>query len=756
MNDDTLLFANMSCGLALFRRCAARRSCICTPRMSTSEDGASSLDKLRSMQQSIMRRRRGIPRELSTSSGSIEFEAPAPETVGPESAKIQVSKNSEKKASPRKRGRPPKAKAEEKANAISSFPLYGSPHPAADAASPDVAFLPKESAVATPALRATETSSASPVFNFDDILSGGMSELTVAETPGKFDCFLEKRDGSLPLRKRKVGNELTPTKPIFVRIPQLAEFATPVPLKKNPWFLPRVTSAQPIEFFVSNPEAFVDRDFSGDCDKILGALNPQQVTAVTSDANKACLVLAGPGSGKTRVLTHRAAFLVRQYNLQPYRILAVTFTNKAAEEMKNRLQKLLMRGPGDEPWSSLEKSDFMVGTFHSICARFLRVYGSAIGIDPNFQICDSSDARQVVQLVMKAAVGSAPSDSVANKVSSITAMISKLKNNGEAEMEERMPPHFYREVTQYRALYDKKLRDMNQLDFDDLLLETRRMLDESPEVLQELQNRYLHILVDEWQDTNAVQFDIVTTLAKQHGNLFVVGDADQSIYKFRGADIRNVTRFTEVFPDALTVALEENYRSTGCIVNSAQAVIEGNSGRPNKPMRTSNPFGSPVVVCRASDGRAEASYIVSRIKELLRTKKIKSLAEVAVLYRMNAQSRLVEEAFINASMPYRLVAGTRFYDRQEVKDILSYVRLLVNPVDDMALLRAINTPPRGIGKKTVEVLEEMASSQGVSILQALENLCGANVSAVFAGGTGDSATLRKGALKKTCRVSLRH
>lgn len=690
------------------------------------------------MQRSIMRRRKGAAREASGTSDAAgaadaadaadvtDVELPLAELAKPSPSK--TSPILEKDKPPRKRGRPRKQVAK----------IVEPPPSSRSLGQKRVGTIARETA---PASTLSSVKQSKDVI--DIALSSQVHNMTIAEAPGKFDCFLERLDGSLPMLNRTQE----PVDPILVRIPPLTEFIAPSPLKKSSWFLPRIGSVQPIDFDTPEAKPFSTKDISADCEGILEALNPQQVMAVTAKANRACLVLAGPGSGKTRVLTHRAAFLVRQYNLQSGRILAVTFTNKAAEEMKNRMRQLLSPDIEDDVEQTFSKDDFVVGTFHSICARLLRIHGTCIDIDSSFQICDASDARQVVALVMKDCGAGPGESSMANQVSMNTAMISKLKNNGETEMRRKYPLHVFNRVAEYRKLYDKKLREMNQLDFDDLLLETRRMLEEAPDVLLELQNRYLHILVDEWQDTNSVQFDIVTALAKKHRNIFVVGDADQSIYKFRGADIRNVTRFSETFPDALTVALEENYRSTGCIVNSAQAVIEGNKDRPSKPMRTTNAFGSPVVICQANDGRTEAWYILKRIRELLRTNAVSSLSDIAILYRMNSQSRLVEEAFVNASMPYHLVAGTRFYDRQEVKDVLSYVRLLVNPVDDMALLRAINTPPRGIGKKTVEDLQNIATSQSVSLLQALENLCDPN-SMSDEDEVDDSAPLRKGALKK--------
>lgn len=508
------------------------------------------------------------------------------------------------------------------------------------------------------------------------------------------------------------------------------------------WHLPRGGYENKASVFAVSKNHFTPKETSDrNFDDIVHSLNPQQRDAVLCELNRPCLVLAGPGSGKTRVLTHRAAYIVRKYNIAPYRVLAVTFTNKAAGEMKQRLQKLLKSSSNQASIDTIAlKNDFAVGTFHSLCARMLRTYGDAIGIAPDFVICDPSDARQVVSSIVKKAQGAVDS----GKVFTILSQISKLKNDGKEELQAGpMPEAILRQLQEYRQEYDRKLRSMNQLDFDDLLLETRRMIIDSPEVLEQLQHRYQHVLVDEWQDTNTVQFDIVRLLAREHKNLFVVGDADQSIYKFRGADSRNVDRFSEVFKNPTLVALEENYRSSACIVQAAQAVIEGNRRRPDKSMRTSNAFGEPVVICKAHDDREEAQFVVKRLKDLMQAGHVQNYSDIGVLYRTNAQSRLLEEACIKSSIPYRLVSGTRFYERLEVKDLLSYVRLLANPSDDLALQRAINTPPRGIGKKTVDTLEEYAREKNTSMLGALDVMF-----SVESDSTALAGAFRKAAVKK--------
>lgn len=469
--------------------------------------------------------------------------------------------------------------------------------------------------------------------------------------------------------------------------------------------------------------------------EILASLNKPQQRAVVAEPGRPCLVLAGPGSGKTRVLTHRAAYLVREIGVSPHRVLAVTFTNKAAGEMKERIDKLLDDGSGNLGVSG----DMVVGTFHAICARFLRMHGSGINILANFDIADTTDARSVLSELMKEKLGAEYSSEL---VRDYTRKISMIKNERGDELEKSLPGKEFSRVSEMRKIYDDKMRSMNKLDFDDLLVDTRRLLNECIDVRHLLQTRFHHVLVDEWQDTNTVQYDIVSILTATHRNLFVVGDGDQSIYKFRGADSRNVDRFGVDFEDAHTVALVENYRSTKCIVQAAQAVIEKNKNRPGKEMMTSNHFGDLIDLVMCEDGADEVYTVVQRLRQALRLSPGGGYSDVAILYRTNAQSRLFEEACVKSSIPYRLVGGTRFYERQEIKDLLAYLRLLRNPLDDTSLKRAINTPPRGIGEKTVETLENFAAEQGLSMMAALDDLFGADAD------DDGSIGLMKGASKK--------
>lgn len=756
MNERAVLFANMPNSFAILRRCASKRVTVCTPRMALPEDTKESMDRLRRIQQSVLKRR-GKARGVSSASEVSENVHGGDADTGQEGSQ---KANRARDHSDVDVGTPSNCTdlpTLDKEPLRSETPALHRQHqrhqvPLEQPNQPLKTHKQRASLNVQPRAKASsdrdlESINAKTHSLFSPTSVGNILSADVPRRTNTGRCTLEKRDGSLPIvggAKRKTLASLATADPINVLIPALEEFTGSVPFQKGQWHLPRTNGMEPIlsPLRIHEPQTVLE-DLNDDCVQILSSLNPQQALAVTAELKRACLVLAGPGSGKTRVLTHRAAYLCRRYHLAPHRILAVTFTNKAAEEMKSRLRDLLTGRDENEGALFYRRSDFVVGTFHSICARILRTYGSAIGINSDFQICDASDSRQVVAVLLKEAVGesSVKSERLTSESTMLSKQISRLKNHGDDEMKKSLPRHIFAKIDQYRHAYDKKLRSMNQLDFDDLLLETWSLLNKSPESLQELQAQYVHVLVDEWQDTNTVQFDIVAKLAEKNGNIFVVGDDDQSIFKFRGADSRNLTRFTERFPEARIVTLEKNYRSTGCIVSASQGVIESNRNRPSKTMHTSNAFGDPVVVCEVFDGRAEAEYIVESIHDLLKKKKIDSLSNVAVLYRTNAQSRPIEEACIKSSMRYRLVGGTRFYDRQEVKDIMSYVRLLVNPSDDIAMLRAINTPNRGIGPKTVEVLQETASQKNISILRALEFVLSKDSKVI----DGD---LRKNALKR--------
>lgn len=531
----------------------------------------------------------------------------------------------------------------------------------------------------------------------------------------KHTVRLSRRSGSLPWKSEKKRMEAEQvSKQEVVVLPSISIFTSDSAWERVDWILPRATQyhGDPM----SSPA--VRKVATSDCVNILDGLNQQQSEAVLADPTRACLVLAGPGSGKTRVLTHRIAYLIRKYNVSPHQILAVTFTNKAAEEMKERVSRLLSIKFAPV-WAQGGGPRLAMGTFHSISARILREHGGEIGISSDFVICDTSDSRQIVSRLLKRASGSAPdSASLGEAVSAI----SKLKNDRDNELQKCWSKPVFKRTAELRSLYDNQLRAMNQLDFDDLLLETRKLLQTSPQVCEVLQDTYQHVLVDEWQDTNHVQFDLVSTLAGRKHNLFVVGDADQSIYKFRGADSGNLDRFMRKFPNAERIALERNYRSSGCIVAAAQAIIEGNKKRPTKKMTTANDFGDKITVRETLDDRQESQFVVSTMNRLLQANSIHAYSDVAILYRTNAQSRSIEEACIQNDIPYRLLSGTKFYDRQEIRDLVAYLRVISNPCDDSAFRRILNMPPRGIGKKTQDELETFCESRALPLTQGLNEL----------------------------------
>ncbi|MCB0175820.1 MAG: UvrD-helicase domain-containing protein [Anaerolineae bacterium] len=439
----------------------------------------------------------------------------------------------------------------------------------------------------------------------------------------------------------------------------------------------------------------------------LEGLNPAQKEAVTTIEGPV-LALAGPGSGKTRALTHRIGYLVRDWGIAPWNILAVTFTNKAAREMKTRLEELLTKRQVDA---------LSVGTFHSLCARWLRQDIEALGnYDRNYVIYDTSDQQSVV----KRALRDLDIDEKAWKPNPIHYAISKAKN--EMIGPERLPTRTYQDeiVQRVYSRYQAILVENNALDFDDLLLLTHRLFNNHPAVLQEYQQRFLHVMVDEFQDTNMVQYDLSKMLAGGSRNIFVVGDLDQGVYSWRGADYRNVLRFRDDYPDLKLIQLSQNYRSTETILNAAKQVIRKNKERIDNDLFTERGTGPKIRVIEAYNDREEAIYVVNEIQRLERDGI--SPGEIAVMYRTNAQSRALEEAFIAHNMPYVLVRGTRFYDRKEIKDALAYLRLLHNPEDSVSLERIINVPARGIGSKTIADLNRWAFELGTTPWRAIKQL----------------------------------
>jgi DNA helicase-2/ATP-dependent DNA helicase PcrA len=439
---------------------------------------------------------------------------------------------------------------------------------------------------------------------------------------------------------------------------------------------------------------------------ILLGLNPAQREAVEA-VEGPVLVLAGPGSGKTRVLTHRAAYLVKECNVPPWQIMAVTFTNKAAREMKERLYHLM----GD-PFRQMT-----IGTFHAICARILRREAAAADISPRYIIYDRGDQLSLA----RQAIRDLNLDDKLFRPQAMLSRISQAKN--ELITPAAMQAATYRDEVARRVYerYEELLAENSALDFDDLLMRTVQLFHQDAQVRTQYQRRYPFVLVDEWQDTNMAQYELVKLLAGERANLFVVGDEDQSIYAFRGADYRNVARFREDYPHAHVILLERNYRSTQIILDVANAVIAHNVQRHPKRLYTEERSGPQIIIVEAYDEQEEGDIVVSEIQRLVARDQAK-LGDCAVMYRTNAQSRPIEDAFVRRGMPYKLVGATRFYERREIKDVLAYLRLIHNLYDGVGLWRIINVPPRSIGKKTIGDLASWAAGRGVPVYAALQVL----------------------------------
>ncbi|NLG83646.1 MAG: DNA helicase PcrA [Firmicutes bacterium] len=436
----------------------------------------------------------------------------------------------------------------------------------------------------------------------------------------------------------------------------------------------------------------------------LADLNERQKEAVCHTEGP-LLVLAGAGSGKTRVLTYRIAYLLAQ-GVPPGAILAVTFTNKAAEEMRSRVVALV--GPAAEK--------IWVGTFHATCARILRVDGKEIGLDPRFVVYDVQDQMAAV----KEALVKSDLSERNFPPRAVLASISAAKNAllDPAAYERKAATFWEKTVARLYPLYQEILTRCRAVDFDDLLCETVRLFRTRPEVLARYQDRWRYILIDEYQDTNHAQYVLVNLLAQKHRNLCVVGDDDQSIYGFRQADIRNILEFEKDYPEARVVKLEQNYRSTKNILTAANGVIDCNRGRKPKRLWTENPTGEPVMVRRTFDEREEALFVVAEIERLCREEG-RSLADFAVLYRINAQSRPFEEVLIQRGLPYRVVGGLRFYERKEIRDLLAYLRFIANPTAILSFRRIVNVPKRGIGEVSVERVIDFAGVEGIDLLTAI-------------------------------------
>lgn len=424
--------------------------------------------------------------------------------------------------------------------------------------------------------------------------------------------------------------------------------------------------------------------------ELLSSLNTEQKKAVQHIAGPA-LVLAGPGSGKTRVITHRIAYLIKNEKIDPKKILAVTFTNKAANEMKTRVRSLL----------GADSAIPTMGTFHSVCARILREAGGNIGLNSAFVIYDDSDSLSAIREIMKAA-NIDPKQFSPRKISE---SISSAKNELVSVIEyAALAQGFFQQeiVTKVYEAYEKKLTASNAVDFDDLLLKVVHLFKKHPQVLNTYQVRWRYILVDEYQDTNKVQYLLTKLLAGTNHNIFIVGDASQAIYGWRGADFRNILNFSEDFPESKIFNLEQNYRSTKIILSAATAIISQNRSHPILKLWTQNQDGSPIIAYEAQNEVDEAAFVSRSINRSVNADSPLSHNSFAILYRTNAQSRSIEEAFLKEGIPYTLVGGTRFYDRKEVKDILSYLRLISNPADDVSFKRVVNVPPRGIGAATIK------------------------------------------------------
>jgi DNA helicase-2/ATP-dependent DNA helicase PcrA len=440
-------------------------------------------------------------------------------------------------------------------------------------------------------------------------------------------------------------------------------------------------------------------------DELLDGLTAPQADSVVHRGGP-LLIVAGAGSGKTRVLTRRIAHLIATGDAAPWQILAITFTNKAADEMRRRVAELV--GPrAERMW---------VSTFHSACVRILRAHGDRLGYKGSFTIYDDADSRRLVEIIAREL------DIDTKKISprSMLGQISQAKSRrqGPAEFRAAAISIYDRRIADVFDLYQRRMLAANAMDFDDLLLNAVRLFDEHPDVLEHYRNRFTHILIDEYQDTNAVQNAFAVQLAGGHRNIVVVGDSDQSVYRFRGADISNILDFEQAFPDATAITLDQNFRSTQTILDAANAVITNNVSRKPKSLWTDQGAGEQIVRYRAEDEHDEAEWVAHEIVRLRGDQGLR-WGDVAVFYRTNAQSRALEEAMVRSEVPYKVVGGTKFYDRKEVKDVLAYLRVLVNPDDEVSWRRIVNVPKRGVGDTSVAKLSGLAGRLGISFGEAV-------------------------------------
>lgn len=447
--------------------------------------------------------------------------------------------------------------------------------------------------------------------------------------------------------------------------------------------------------------------------ELLNGMNPRQKEAVLH-TDGPLLLMAGAGSGKTRVLTHRIAYLIEEKEVNPWNILAITFTNKAAKEMKERVNAILVSG-GEDVW---------VSTFHSMCVRILRRDVDFIGYNRNFTIIDSSEQLTLMKRILK----ELNIDPKKYDPRSILGTISQAKNSLQTPQDfAKMQGSYYEEIAaKCYAAYQKELQYNQCMDFDDLIMNTIRLFEEHPDSLTYYQNKFHYIHVDEYQDTNHAQYTLVNLLAGRFRNLCVVGDADQSIYGWRGADMQNILDFEKDYPDAAVILLEQNYRSTKNILSAANQVIENNSNRKPKNLWTENKEGNKITYYRADNERDETRFIVDRMQEEIRNNH-RNYGDFAILYRTNAQSRVMEETLLKANIPYKMVGGHKFYDRKEIKDILAYLNVLANPQDSISFERIVNSPKRGIGPGSIEKLRSFASLHEWPLLEAVQNVDLANI-----------------------------
>ena len=473
---------------------------------------------------------------------------------------------------------------------------------------------------------------------------------------------------------------------------------------------------------------------------VLSGLNPAQQEAVET-AEGPLLILAGPGSGKTRVIAHRIAYLIAHQRVHPRRILAVTFTNKAAREMRDRIFELVGGDIG---------RDITLGTFHAVCSRILRVDGERIGLSRAFAIYDDADQLAVVRQVMQ----DLGLDPRRTSPRAVLGTISRAKSElSTAEAYAQLVGDYFQEVvSRVYGRYQEALEANNAVDFDDLLMKTVQLFRDHPDVLDKYAQRYLHVHIDEFQDTNVAQYVLARQFASGHGNICVVGDPDQSIYTWRAADLRNILNFERDFPKAEVVYLEQNYRSTQTILDSAHNVISVNRQRKEKKLWTEKERGSRVVVHEAYDEEEEAAFVAEEVEALTKGDSHSSRA-FAVMYRTNAQSRPFEEAFVHRGIPYRLVGGTRFYERREIKDLLAYLRLVHNPFDAICLLRVINVPPRGIGQRTVQELNRWSRELEIPPYTALQLLAEQEAARSSAHGEPVEPSFDKLRMSDTGRMS---